>query len=162
MKQSKRKQTPERVLELIDEQREEIDSLNQQLQEFKDQSEQDWKWARHRSVDKDESGLPVPRLEIRCEPVTPDWYMWRWEYALVYKHLLGNVVTVPLGETKCSGGTNQPPIRNGIIDTPIRDGVHIAHDAEQLNLPAFAICNGVINKIVIRNGKKVAIDEYVL
>ena len=138
----------QRLEELLDERDARIEELCNELEELKESEKADWKWVRHRTLKSNPDKLPVPRLEIRAHNDSGDWYNWRWEYSLIYKHLLGHLVLVPLGSTTCNGGRGKPPMwENGNINTPFRDGVHIAHDAKALNLPAFAICDGRIRKL---------------
>jgi len=43
-----------------------------------------------------------------------------------------------IGETRVSSKEG-PVLKDGSIDTPFRDGVHIRGDAIELNLPAFVV-----------------------
>lgn len=143
----------ERLEQLLDEKSERIEELESELQELKDDSEADWKWARHTTLKENPENLPVPRLEIRWQKLSEDGYLSQWDYALIYKHTLGNLVRIPLGQTKTQGGNGKPPIHLGEIRTPFRDGVHICQDSEQLKLPAFAICENTIAMLGMKGGK---------
>jgi hypothetical protein len=143
----------ERLEALLDEKDEQIEELEKQLQELQDASERDWEWARHKTLKENPDNLPVPRLEIRWFKVSDDGYLQRWDYNLIYKHVCGHLVSIPLGQTNTQGGNGEPPIYNGEIRTPFRDGVHICNEAEQFNMPAFAICDGQIAKLSMLNGK---------
>ena len=105
-----------------------------------------------------------PCLVIEWTQITEDRYNWKADYYL--RLPIGNDIRnecenfregclhIPLGETK-SDRANDPPIRKGIIngteedivDTPFRDGCHIKWDAQQLRLPAYAICGNTISSI---------------
>ena len=85
----------------------------------------------------DDSGLPVPRLELRWigDPTEPEG---EWEYNLVVNRFTGTPCFYPLGNTDVSGGVD-PYYPNGRLRLSFRDGAHIKHDMKQLHLPAFAI-----------------------
>ena len=132
----------ERLEQLLDERDTQIEELEQKLQDLTDESERAWDWARH-SIIQPHPLLPIPRLEIRCVNLG-NWYNWEWRYGFVYKHLLGHLVLIPMGNTKC-GGSGKPPMdwTGKYMDLPFRDGAHFRSDFEQLNLPAFAIIEGL-------------------
>lgn len=142
----------ERLEQQLDERDSRIEELERELEQRDEDNNSDrWKWTRQSKPE--ESDLPVPRLEIRCVNYTdePDWYNYSWEYLLIYRHLLGHLVGVPLGNTTCSG--NGAPVFNGQIHLPFRDGAHIAHDSVTLSLPAFAICEDRIETVSMEDGK---------
>jgi hypothetical protein len=143
----------ERLEKQLDEKDERIEALETELQELKDESESDWKWARHKTLKENPDNLPVPRLEMRWHKESDDGYLTRWDYNLIYRHLLGHLVAVPLGQTKSQGGNGTPPIHNGEIRTPFRDGVHICTDTEHLGIPAFCIVEGTIVRLMMKDGK---------
>lgn len=92
--------------------------------------------------------LPVPRLEMRCVPYYEGtWSTQLWTYCLVYRHFLGHLVWIPLGETRRTGGMlrEAPP---ALDDLPFRDGAHIRHDAGLLSLPAFVVIEDRVKEIV--------------
>lgn len=138
--------------ELLDEKNRELDKQREELNELNEKLELEREWCWHDDIDEKGDKLPVPRLEIRARQENhgrgPSWHSFRQCYALVYKHLLGHHVRVPLGETRISGMRNEPPIIGGVIDLPFRDGAHLTHDMDHLNLPAFAICGTRIEKLV--------------
>jgi hypothetical protein len=135
----------ERLEKLLDDKDRLIAELEERVRVLTDESERTWEWARHRLLE-DDSALPVPRLEIRCRNLG-DWWNWEWLYGIVYRHLTGTVVFVPLGHTKV-GGDGRPPIRgDGSIRLPFRDGAHIYHDMKQLELPGFAILEDKIEPL---------------
>lgn len=85
--------------------------------------------------------LPTPRLELRLKiiEIGKDRYnrasgSWEWTYSIVYKHLLGHIVKIPLGSTKSNGCFSF-----GLPSLPFRDSAHIRHDSESLGLPAYII-----------------------
>lgn len=86
--------TVERLEELLNQREREIESLKSEIESLKG----DWRWVIHRRNEGEES-LPVPRLENRCTAVDGDWYRYVWTYSLVYRHLLGHTVYVPLDST---------------------------------------------------------------
>jgi hypothetical protein len=143
----------ERLERLLDEKDRQIAELEERMQALTDESERTWDWARHQLLEGD-SALPVPRLEMRCRNLG-DWWNWEWLYGIVYRHLTGTVVFVPLGHTKV-GGDGRPPIRgDGSIRLPFRDGEHIYHDMKQLGLPGFAILEDRVEPLTRNCGAEV-------
>lgn len=138
----------QRLEELLNERDERIAELEAKLdEEEEERDDRAWMWTKHSKSEEKES-LPVPRLEIRWTPEGRfPGYNWLASYNLVYQHLLGHVMVVPLGSTKQGGGDARGPVRDGKVETPFRDGVHIMHDAWALRLPAYAICGGVVTKV---------------
>lgn len=100
--------------------------------------------AHHRELETDLSPLPVPRLELRCEPIDDGT---EWTYSLVYKHFLGHIVFVTFGITRVSGARAVEPTGRGKLPLPMRDGVHIYHDMKELGLPGFAIYGETIEQL---------------
>jgi hypothetical protein len=143
----------ERLESLLDERDRRIAELEERVRALTDESERTWEWARHQLLE-DDSALPVPRLEIRCRNLG-DWYNWEWRYGIVYRHLTGTVVFVPLGHTKVRGD-GRPPIRgDGSIRLPFRDGAHVYHDMKQLGLPGFAILEDRVEPLAHDSGSEV-------
>lgn len=135
--------TPEeRLAELLDQKDEQIAELEDQISALK--CTQEWGNMRHSTNKEDCSpDLPCPRLEMRYEPDEKfGWTETTVTYAMVHRHFLGHYVTVPLGVTTIRSGRQSAPIYDGKISLPFRDGAHIKHDMAQLNLPAYAICEG--------------------
>ena len=128
--------TQDRLQELLDIKDREIDELREKLAEYEEPTE--WRWMMHTDRKDDTHDLPVPRLEMRCEPVYEDtWSAQTWTYCIVYRHFLGHLVWVPMGQTKRTGNRmDEPPM---LDDLPFRDGAHIKHDSTALNLPAFVV-----------------------
>lgn len=152
-KTAKPRSTESRLRELLQLKDDRISELESDAEEIREAEErEEWRWSLPRKVTNDER-LAVPRLEIRCVPVSDNWYNFRWDYALIYKHLLGHLVAVPFGSTTCNSSAGRPPVRDGKIHTPFRDGVHIAQDSLTLRLPAFALCDGIIELIEMVDGK---------
>jgi hypothetical protein len=149
----------ERLEKLLDDKDRRIAELEERVQALTDESESTWEWARHRLLE-DDSALPVPRLEIRCWNLG-DWWNWEWLYGIVYRHLTGTVVFVPLGHTKV-GGDGRPPIRgDGSMRLPFRDGSHIYHDMKQLGLPGFAILEDKVEPLAHDIGAEVERKESI-
>lgn len=143
----------ERLEKLLDEKDARIEELEGEIQEQADaREERDWEWTRHAILKDNPENLPVPRLEIRWEAESEDGYLQRWDYSLIYRHLLGHLVRIPMGQTKTQGST-KPPIFNGALMMPYRDGAHICHDSMMLGLPAFAVADGRIEKLSTVDGK---------
>lgn len=140
----------ERLEALLDERDAKIAELQEKVDEHEDREA--WSWTRHRTTEKEtDERLPVPRLEIRWEPADENRYNWHARYFLVHRHLLGNIVSVPMGYTRRGGGGE--PVRDSEVETPFRDGCHIAHDAAHLGLPAFAVYGDKVTKIEPRKAK---------
>lgn len=117
--------------------------------------------------DGEPEGLPAPRLQIRWEPAftdarSDDATPWVAHYELIIPVrpldcratdiLTKNtgLMCIPLGCTSRTGGGR--PVREGVVDTPFRDGIHMNWDAEALNLPKYAICGEVWTRIEKENG----------
>lgn len=137
----------ERLEELLNERDNQVQELTERIEAFEEQRKDDqWRWARHEEVKDDD--LPTPRLEIRCDVLDP--YHQSWTYAMVYKHLLGHNIRVPLGHTEMNGSFTR-----GNSDLtwymPFRDGAHIKNDMKQLNLPAYVIIDGEVQQIEVEN-----------
>jgi len=145
----------ERMAGLLDAKDAELDQLRTKIEVLQDKlDDEKWRWARHTKAAED--ALPVPRLEIRYRRVSGTWRnpdAWETKeacYNLVYRHLVDGIVTVPLGLTRVDGGTGAPPVVNGEVVLPYRDGAHIYHEMMTLGLPGFAICGDVVTDL----GKK--------
>jgi hypothetical protein len=133
----------DKLAELVEELEEKLLQANHEIEQLRDKEP----WTAHEDCDNDDSGLPVPRLEMIWEESEfsrgYNWrcryrlvYRWRCRYRLVYRHLLGHYAHVPLGETLVGG--HMAPFREGDkLDTPFRDGAHISCDAAHLMLPAY-------------------------
>lgn len=152
----------ERLTEQLDAKDAELEELRSKLEEIEDRDA--YQWTRHRRIPKgdDLPNLPVPRLQIRYIPLTDgagrsDWYSYSAVYELVYRHFLGraeighdddpDLLAIPLSTTRINGGGGRPPIREGRIDLPFRDGTHIVSDADHLKLPMFVICGDVVQPV---------------
>lgn len=144
--------TNKRLEELLDNKDERISELEGELETIREAGErEEWRWSLPRKV-KNKEKLPIPRLEIRCQQMSDNWHNWTWQYALIYKHFTGDLTAISFGETRVNSSGGRPPIRENNVDLPFREGVHVAHDSETLNLPAFAICDGQIWKVSMKNG----------
>lgn len=152
--------TLERLEQQLDLKDARIDELETELQELKDEAASEWKWARHKKLKDNPDNLPVPRLEIRWHNESDDGYLTRWDYTLIYRHLLGHLIAVPLSQTRITGGNGSPPIHNGRIQTPFRDGVHICHDTHHLGIPAFGIVGDKIVRLTMKD-EKCEQEEYI-
>lgn len=107
-------------------------------------------WSAQVGLPKEQT-LPVPRLELFYSPDKhAGWTDYTVTYRMVYRFFLGDVVAVPISQTRISGGhdTARRPIEfTGKISLPFRDGCHIEHDAKHLNLPAFAVLEELVEPI---------------
>jgi hypothetical protein len=113
------------------------------------------------SVEKTLNQLCVPRLQIRCDHAPGDYFNQTWVYELVYQHFTGEIEKKTFGETARNGGKGVQPVdENGRLDLPIRDGAHIKHDAVHLNLPAYAICDDIVQLIDLEEFKSKFPDRY--
>ena len=132
----------ERLEQLLDDKDEEIEALQMKLHEAERELEFDAGWCRHRVYEKPGDApspdLPVPRLEIRWSGATDGRNEIEAIYSLVYRHLLDQIVFVPLGKTGSTGALANR-IRGHIVETPFRDGCHFANEMRQLNLRGFVI-----------------------
>lgn len=155
-----KKTTEERLQELLDQRDEELAALREERDELRRQVKADpFIWALQGEVP--DRGLPVPRLEIEWTP-HPE-YGWQEKtatYRLVYRHLLGHVGAVGMGQTISRTGITTPPINPYFytrhpkkIELPHRDGAHICHDMAELKLPGFAICGEQIDDLSDLAGK---------
>jgi hypothetical protein len=147
-----KKSLDERLEEILNEKDARIDQLEAEIE--KRDNEAAWSWTRH-TMSKAKDPLPTPRLEIRYT-LHQNGYNMTATYALVYSHLLGDAVTVPMGFTKISGGgVNRPMSESGQIYGPLRDGAHIRHDMKSLNLPGYLIdFNGEVHRIDLEAEKR--------
>lgn len=139
------KKSVERLEELLDKKDETIEKLSDKVDHLERELDYpNWEWMRHSSVEED-SDLPVPRLEMRYvatgTEVNP-WYNYEACYNMVHRHFQGHLMSIPLGQTRISGGNGAGPHHYEADDQwelPFRDGAHIRHDAVDLNLPAFVV-----------------------
>jgi hypothetical protein len=105
--------------------------------------------------------IDLPRLQIRCEHEEGNYYQQVWYYELVYRHFTGSIEKVPFSHTECRGGNGLQPIdKNGKLELPFRDGAHIKHDAVHMNLPAYAICDDIVEKLDLQEFKEKFPEKY--
>ena len=131
----------DRLAQELEEAEERIGELEREVERLQDHLP----WTQHEEIEATPD-MPVPRLEMVWEEGKfPRDYQYRCAYRLVYRHLLGHLVAVPLGETMV--GSTKPPDHFGEIDTPFRDGAHIKSDARQLGLPAYVRWGDKVERI---------------
>lgn len=107
------------------------------------------------SLDDDDGGLPVPRLELRWKTNEHSATCW---YLLVHLHLRGHVQINPLGMTKCRGYGGNLTAHGDTRDIPFRDGAHAQHDSVSLGLPLFVTTpDGYAGRI--ENGTQTIVRE---
>ena len=143
----------ERLEALLDEKDAELAAYRRSDEERERDADNDaWCWTKH-TKSQEPDGLPVPRLEIRWSRLGSGGE-WNWlaSYNLVYRHFLGDVIVVPLSATRRGGNDCAPIERDGKVETPFRDGAHIAHEMRHMNLPGYAICEGTITKLEPMDG----------
>lgn len=142
----------DRLTELLDKKDAELGKLEEEVRLLRWQAEEQvGGWARPVELPKEQT-LPVPRLEIACKPERgDDWGDVVWDYRLVYRHMLGYCIGLPLGQTKsrgaCTRGAEELLDSDGTIKLPFRDGAHIHHDMFALALPAYAIVRERMEKL---------------
>ncbi len=134
--------TTDHLTDLLNLRDQEVEDLKAKLTEY--ETTEAWRWTRH-SKGVEQEGLPVPRLEIRWQKMDDGGYNWHAAYNLVYRHMLGHITVVPLGSTQTSG--SGPRVRDGRVETPMRDGMHITHEMMTLRLPGFAIYEGTVTEL---------------
>jgi hypothetical protein len=104
---------------------------------------------------------PLPRIEFEHFP-DPDWETSKCIYWLViplrehdircekgdkkpYKEWY-----IPVGHTRTQSSRGEPPIYDGKVSTPFRDGAHAHFDREAIglpNLPIWATADGVATNV---------------
>lgn len=142
----------QRLLQQLDERDEEVAELREKLADAESRLEAArGGWALPRLVPDDPwPCLPLPRLEMEWRPDRHDgWRRYTVEYRLVTRHLIGEILTTPLGLTTCSRSTGEdprvprpdnPPGVDAIAGAlPYRDGAHSMHDAAHLRLPLYLL-----------------------
>jgi hypothetical protein len=148
----------ERLNEIIEEKDDQIAKLESEVESLKqemDLSKTSWQRISAFNNDIFYKQLPFPRLEMRLNKLSPDWYSIEWVYGLVYKHVTDisndTLLFIPMGRTTSSGGrcNFENWITRGELRLPFRDGSHIYVESLVLNLPAFIVCQekGIFNKI---------------
>lgn len=143
--------TNERLEELLDKKDEQIEELYNQVSELNNFKESlDFVHHRHFTIKNNgvREGLPYPRLEMILTFLGEDnRYGHKWVYGMVMKPYWFNwekdelLLFIPFSETKSSG--SHELIRNGKMERPFRDGLHIQADSFALSLPAFVICESL-------------------
>jgi hypothetical protein len=99
------------------------------------------------------SKLPAPRLQLTWQQTKPDsdGYNTICHYHLVlpvgkydirnpHEYKRDSFLLLDLGGTRSTGLIRDRIYPDGKIDTPFRDGSHIAWDAKKLSLPAYVVC----------------------
>jgi len=111
---------------------------------------------------KDIMGLPLPRLELRWVKIGETWNERECIYEMVMPlqeldvrredkngKQVRSVLRIEMGRTKVTGGTENahPPIRDGKVDAPFRDGAHAQWDADVLNMTVWATCEESFSRL---------------
>jgi hypothetical protein len=152
----------ERLNEIISDKDDKIEALERQVENLTaDLNYANHAWQHHFAFQNDEffKQMPFPRLEMRLRRLSKDsWYSIEWVYGLVYKHAIDTfgedndtLRFIPISKTTSNGGrgTVDNWCKDGKLNLPFRDSLHIHAESKIFNLPAFIICEeiGVINKI---------------
>lgn len=123
----------DKLAELLERREEELETLRSEIEAYKDNER--WRWARHAELPEKQS-LPVPRLEVWLDENNSDDYNRIWVYRMIYRHLLGHCVAVPLGMTTQQGEDRHRKLLDYL---PFRDGAHIRNEAHAWKWPAFIV-----------------------
>jgi len=123
----------EDLLEAKDQELEEARETIEELQQALEGSKDGWRCAQEL---QDDPELPVPRLELAYVSIN-EWREFKVVYRLVVRHLLGQLLGYPLGQTVTQGGSGRRP--EGAEDLPFRDGAHAIHDSAHLGLPLYKV-----------------------
>lgn len=100
----------ERLERLLNEKDAELEQLRRENERLTNRHEGEFGGLLDHDEIEDDLSLPIPRLEIvHLAPEDKDWRDQRVIYRIVYKHLTGKVVSVPLGATRIRGGVNEAP-----------------------------------------------------
>ena len=133
------------LLERLNEQIGELEYAKMKLEEKIDDQKHlaDWHWRQIRQLTEEENlGLPIPRLEIRYRK---DAYNSYADYGLVTRHLMKHIDFTPMSSTRVSKDYADK------LELPYRDGAHIVHDKENLNLPAYIVFEGKSKEIPFKH-----------
>jgi hypothetical protein len=136
------------VNRLLDSLQRQLEKKEERIEDLESKLEKAERWADCENIfrprqDLRECELPVPRLQI--ELTIYSGYEHQWLYMLVYRHTMGGLTGMPLGQTVSKGGHRHDRYdsqKDMEAALPYRDGVHIRRDATSLNLPAYAIVPG--------------------
>lgn len=107
-------------------------------------------------------GLPLPRLELRWVKTGATWSERDCVYEMVIPlrsldvrredencKQVRSTLRIEMGRTKVTGGTHndQPPIYEGKVDAPFRDGSHAQWDADVLGLTVWSTCEESFSRL---------------
>lgn len=100
--------------------------------------------------------MPCPRLELRWVKDGDSWRTCTCVYSLVIPLDKLDIrstdhpdksreLVLEMSRTNVASGDDSPPIYDGKVDTPYRDGAHAQWDCEALggHLPIVAVCGDV-------------------
>jgi len=93
--------------------------------------------------------LPLPRLEMRW--VQLDKVTYAWAYFLLYRNCAKEINLVHLTAFHEVHQT-KPGTALYEFSLPYDVGIHIAHDAQELRMPAFVLWNGRVFSVYMENG----------
>lgn len=128
----------ERLEGLLADKDEELSEANATIERLENELEGSREGWRLTLMIDDDGELPVPRLEMVYTYLYEDWRNYQVVYQLVFKHLLGKLMIVPLSRTTVQGGDGEPP--DNVL--PFRDGAHARHDSGHLDMPVYKIVLG--------------------
>jgi len=128
----------EKLSDIIDLKDEKISELEEEIEKLK------W-WANKNNYFRPsviclDEALPAPRLEIKL--IIHSDFEHEWQYALIYHHLSGKIMSIPMGQTFSRGGHKHDKyetVEQVMSASPFRLCGDIRHDSEQFNFPAYAI-----------------------
>lgn len=92
----------------------------------------------------EESDLPVPRMQMTISFLDDSQEEKLYTYGIVTRHFLGHLEFRTFSYTRAKGCS---PRADRPLDTPLRDGAHIKHEAAQLGIPAYIICGDRVEQI---------------
>lgn len=141
----------EKTIEILEKTIKEQESKIEGLESTIESYERHKNWAVHRFIDEQKIAstikgydkLPLPRLEMRINPLQDDWGRVEWIYGLVYKHVGDYIVFIPYGQTIGTGGYQGLKDK---IELPHRDGLHFLTESKLFDIPAYVSCDGRISE----------------
>lgn len=107
----------------------------------------------------DSPAIPENRLELVFIPSEGfGWRNYLVGYRLVYRHFLGHLAWAALSWTRCDSGYGSGEPDEDRL--PRRDGRHIHHDSESLNLPAYRVTHRTAGDFICKlNWKQEETEE---
>ncbi|KWT98318.1 MULTISPECIES: hypothetical protein [unclassified Variovorax] len=136
--------TESRLEELLDLKDVELEEAEERIRTLEREIDFGVDWMRHEPLPRDESGLPLPRIELRVIPNTH--YCFEAEVTLALAQRDGSVRFVPLSYSKVSGRAldlEQFPTSGVLPDRQISDLPGLVNDAcfhmDKTGIGAFVV-----------------------